>query len=118
MAPPAGVRIRHGDAVSVTIAVRQGTAGGPPPQPIVTSTPPVPVSPAAGDRRQARVKLVVPEGPARQTVKIVVIDQQGVHVTYQGTHHPGENLDKQVAGQGYTIVQVYIDGRLIQEIRP
>ncbi len=116
MTPPAGTQIRHGDAVGVTIAVRQGAIGSPPPQPIVTSTPPVPQS--ASDRRRATVRLVVPAGPPRQTVKIVVIDQQGVHIVYQGMHGPGENLDRQVTGQGYTIVQVYIDGRLIQEIRP
>jgi len=117
MAPPAGTRIRHGDAVSVTIAIREGASGSPPPQPIVTSTP-APTSQATPDRRQAHIKLVVPEGAARQAVKIVLIDQQGVHVAYQGMHSPGENLDKYVTGQGYTIVQVYIDGRLIQEIRP
>ncbi len=116
MTPPAGAQIRHEDAVSVTIAVRPGAGGSPPPQPIVTSTRPAQA--ATGDRRQVHVKLVVPEGPAHQTVKIVVIDQQGVHVAYQGIHSPGENLDTEVTGQGYTIVQVYIEGRLIQEIRP
>ncbi|HYM68298.1 MAG TPA: PASTA domain-containing protein [bacterium] len=124
MIPAAGTQIRHGDAVEVTIAGRSSTGGAeaPPTQPIVTATPPTAASPSApaspSDRRMARVKLVVPEGPPHQTVKIVVIDQQGVHVAYQGNHTPGENLDKQVSGTGYTIVQVYIDGRLIQEIRP
>ncbi len=118
MTPPAGTRIRHGDAVSVTIAVRPQPPGAPapPPQPIVTGTPPAPEP--ASDRRQAHITLVVPEGPPRQSVKIVVIDQQGVHVAYEGTHAPGEKVDKVVTGQGYTIVQVYIDSRLIQEIRP
>ncbi len=124
MLPAAGTQIRHGDAVAVTISARSSAAGGeePPAQPIVTGTPPAapassaPASPA--DRRLARIRLVVPEGPARQTVRIVVIDQQGVHVAFEGNLAPGENLDRQVAGVGYTIVQVYIEGRLIQEIRP
>lgn len=116
MTPPAGTQIRHGDAVGVTIAVRRGSVNSPPPQPIVTSTPPSP--PSASDRRRVDITLVIPAGPPRQMVKIVVIDQQGVHVAYQGTHSPGENLDKQVTGQGYTIVQVYLEGRLIQEIHP
>ena len=51
-------------------------------------------------------------------MRIVVIDQRGVHTAYEGMHRPGENVDRQIVGQGYTIVQVYIDGRLIQEIRP
>ncbi|HEX4835193.1 MAG TPA: Stk1 family PASTA domain-containing Ser/Thr kinase [bacterium] len=117
MAPPAGTRIQHGDAVSVTIAIRQGSSGGPPPQPIVTATPPVPTQTSPG-QRQVRVRLVMPQGTLHQSVKIVVIDQQGVRVAYEGIHSPGENLDKQVAGMGYTIIQVYIEGRLIQEIRP
>jgi serine/threonine-protein kinase len=121
MMPPAGTQIHHGDAVSVTIAVREGTTGAPPPQPIVTSTPrPSPSSkpPSPSDRRQAQIRLVVPQGPARQAIKIVVVDAQGVHVAYEGTHSPGENVERQVTGVGYTIVQVYIDRRLIQEIRP
>jgi serine/threonine-protein kinase len=120
MTPPAGTEIQHGDAVSVAIAVRPGAGGvqTPPPQPIVTGTPPAPSPQSAPDQRVARITLVVPQGPPRQTVKIIVIDQQGVHVAYEGIQSPGENLDKQVTGIGYTIVQVYIDGRLIQEIRP
>lgn len=116
MTPPAGTRIGHGDAVSVTIAV-QPAGGGAPPQPIVIGTPPAPQSPAT-DQRQAHLRIIIPEGAANQLVRIVVIDQQGVHTAYQGVHHPGENVDRTVVGQGYTIVQVYIDSRLIQEIRP
>jgi len=117
MTPPAGARIAHGDAVSVTIAVRPAESGGAPPQPIVTSTPQAP-QPAAADRRQVHLHIIVPEGASLQHLRIVVIDQQGVHTAYEGMHHPGENVDRQVTGQGYTIVQVYIDSRLIQEIRP
>jgi len=117
MTPPAGTRIAHGDAVGVTIAVRPADSSGAPPQPIVTGTPPSPAS-AATDRRETHLHIIVPEGPAHQLVRIVVIDQQGVHTVYEGLATPGENVDRQVNGQGYTIVQVYIDNRLIQEIRP
>jgi eukaryotic-like serine/threonine-protein kinase len=117
MMPPAGTQIHHGDAVTVTIAMRGGGSGTPPPQPIVTATP-TQTSPGNVERRQARIHLVVPEGPPRQTVKILVIDQQGVHVAYEGFLNPGENLDRDVSGVGYTIVQVYLNSRLIQEIRP
>jgi beta-lactam-binding protein with PASTA domain/tRNA A-37 threonylcarbamoyl transferase component Bud32 len=117
MTPSAGARIAHDAAVGVTIAVRPEDSGGAPPQPIVTGTPPAPSS-AATDRRKAQLHIIVPEGPAHQLVRIVVIDQQGVHTVYEGLATPGENVDRQVSGQGYTIVQVYIDNRLIQEIRP
>ena len=124
MTPAAGTQIQHGDAVGVTIAVRPTSNGtpAPPPQPIVTATPPQP-APVVGvgsdaGQRVAHIKLVVPAGPPHQLVKIVVIDQQGVHVVYQGNRSPGENIEQDVTGVGYTIVQVYIDDRLIQEIRP
>lgn len=118
MTPPAGTRIRHGDPVTVTIATRSTESGSPPPQPIVTGTPLAPTSPGNVERRQFRIQLIVPEGPPRQSVKIIVIDQQGIHVVYQGIHGPGEELDKQVSGLGYSIIQVYLNSRLIQEIRP
>jgi eukaryotic-like serine/threonine-protein kinase len=119
MTPPAGTSIAHGDAVSVTIAVHPaGTGGTAPPQPIVTGTPPGPQSVPAGGGRQTQLRIIVPEGPANQLVRIVVIDQLGVHTVYQATQHPGDTIERTVGGQGYTIVQVYIDAKLIQEIRP
>jgi eukaryotic-like serine/threonine-protein kinase len=117
MTPPAGTSITHGAAVSVTIAVQSAGNGTPPPQPIVTGTPAGPPA-ASTDRRQTQLRVIVPEGPSNQLVRIVVIDQLGVHTAYQGTQHPGDTVERTVAGQGYTIVQVYIDSKLIQEIRP
>jgi hypothetical protein len=48
----------------------------------------------------------------------VVIDSRGVHTLYEKAHAPGETVNAQVNGSGYTIVQVYLDNRLIQEVRP
>jgi hypothetical protein len=47
-----------------------------------------------------------------------VIDAQGVRTVYEKAHAPGEIINTVVDGSGYTIVQIYIDNRLIQEIRP
>ena len=118
MSPPAGTQIRHGDAVTVAIAAAPGAGGTPPPQPIVTGTPPVPVTPSDPNKKRARITLVVPEGAPKQVVKIVVVDAQGVRTVYEKAHAPGETVNTQINGTGYTIVQVYIDNRLIQEIRP
>lgn len=118
MSPPAGTQIHHGDAVTVSIAAPLGGGGTPPPQPIVTGTPPAPVTPSDPNRKRARITLVVPGGAPKQTVKIVVIDSQGVHTLYEKAHAPGETVNAQVNGSGYTIVQVYLDNRLIQEVRP
>ncbi len=118
MSPPAGTQIRHGDAVTVSIGAPLGGGGTPPPQPIVTGTPPAPVTPSDPNRKRARITLVVPSGALKQTVKIVVIDSLGVHTLYEKAHAPGEIVNTQVNGSGYTIVQVYLDNRLIQEVRP
>jgi eukaryotic-like serine/threonine-protein kinase len=118
MSPPAGTRIRHGDAVTVAIAAPPGAGATAPPQPIVTGTPPASVTPSDPNKKRARITLVVPEGASKQVVKIVTIDSLGVHTVYEKVHAPGETVNAQVNGSGYTIVQVYIDNRLIQEVRP
>ncbi|MDR7418017.1 MAG: protein kinase [Armatimonadota bacterium] len=85
------------------------------PAPGTTAPPPSPVPP--GQPRRTRVQVVVPEGGA-QEVKIVVIDETGVRTVYQATHAPGDRVDQVVRSQGYTIIQVYIANRLVQEVRP
>lgn len=145
-APGAGAKVRPGQAViTVTVTVRPGEEGAPPrapvitaePQPVETPTPgepsprpsprlapsPAPsVRPSApqpgGVVRRTRIQVVVPEGPASQQVKIIVIDETGVRTVYQTAHAPGEHVDQSVRTQGYTIIQVYIDNRLVQEVRP
>ncbi len=62
--------------------------------------------------------MVVPEGPASQEVRIVVIDESGVRTVYRAAHAPGERVDQTLRTQGYTIIHVYIDNRLVQEVRP
>jgi len=47
-----------------------------------------------------------------------VIDETGVHTVYQARHAPGDRVDQVVQSQGYTIIQVYVDNRLVQEVRP
>ncbi len=100
----------------------------PPPVPRVSPTPPAagarpqptvtPAQPeAAGTAKRTRIQVVVPEG-GPQEVKIVVIDETGVRTAYQATHSPGDRIDQIVPSQGYTIVQVYVDRRLVQEVRP
>ena len=85
----------------------------PPPRP----TPaPSPVH-AAGQARRTRVQIVVPEGGAVE-VRIVVIDETGVNTVYQATHSPGDRVEQLVRSQGYTIIQIYLGNRLVQEIRP
>jgi beta-lactam-binding protein with PASTA domain/tRNA A-37 threonylcarbamoyl transferase component Bud32 len=144
--PAAGTRVRP-DQVVITLAVaaRPGEETAPPqvpvitaePQPVATPRPPTPgpprptptsglsqptqptprPTPAAGQVRRTRVQVVVPEGGV-QEVKIVVIDETGVHTAYQAPHVPGDRVDQVVPSRGYTIIQVYVASRLVQEIRP
>jgi serine/threonine-protein kinase len=115
--PAARTSIKHGDGVTLAVAAAAAPGAGPPAQPAAGGTSPAP-TPADANRRAARVNVIVPPGPLQQMVKIVVVDQQGAHILYQKAHAPGDTIDTVVAGSGYTIVQVYVDNRLIQEIRP
>ncbi len=113
--PPARTKIRPQEAVTVSVSVRPGEEATPPPSAVVTARPQAP-SPAG--EKVTRVQMVVPEGNAEQRVKIVVIDERGVRVVLERTLGPGNKVDQTVRTRGYTIIQVYIDNRLVQEIRP
>lgn len=82
---------------------------GPEPRPAPAVSP--------GQVRRTRIQVVVPEG-GPQEVRIVVIDETGVRTIYQAQHAPGDRIDQVVQSQGYTIIQVYVAHRLVQEVRP
>lgn len=113
--PPPGTRMRARDPVIVTVTVRPGEESTPPPSPVVTAQPQQPTRP---DEKVTRVQLVVPGGNPEQDVKIVVIDEAGVRTVYQESLAPGSRVSEVIRTHGYTIIQVYIQGRLVQEIRP
>ena len=121
-APEPGTRIRPQDRVTVTVTVRPGEERTPPPTPIVTAQPQQPPSTTDNrvthDEKLTRVELVVPAAEAPQEVKIVVIDEQGVRTVFQKALAPGSRLSEMIRSRGYTIIQVYIGNRLVQEIRP
>jgi serine/threonine-protein kinase len=145
-APSAGVKIRPGQAViTVTVTVRPGEEGAPPRAPVITAEPQPAETPSPGEPsprltprpgpspqpsarssttqpggvvRRTRLQVVVPEGPQSQQVKIVIIDETGVRTVYQAVHAPGDHIDQTVRTQGYGIIQVYVDNRLVQEVRP
>jgi serine/threonine-protein kinase len=146
--PAAGSRLQPGrETITLTVSSRPGEEGAPPSVPVITAEPqpteapsrlpevtprpapqpretpsaatptPRPSPPAPGQVRRTRVQVVVPEGGA-QEVKIVVIDETGVHTVYQARHNAGDRVDHVVRSHGYTIIQVYISSRLVQEVRP
>jgi len=113
--PPPRTKITPQDAVSVRVSVRPGEEQTPPPSPVVTARP---QAPSPEGEKVTRVQLVVPEGNAEQQVKIVVIDERGVRIAFERTLSPGSRVNETIRTRGYTIIQVFIDNRLVQEIRP
>ncbi len=145
--PAAGAKIRPGHVtITLTVSARPGEESAPPQAPVITAEPqavetpraaPTPRAPgpratpgpqaSPGPRatpgppsvlRRTRIQVVVPEGPASQEVRIVVIDELGVRTLYRSAHAPGERVDQVVQSKGFTVIQVYIDNRLVQEVRP
>jgi len=126
--PDPGRKVRPSETeVVLTVSVRPGTEGRPPEAPVVTverrATPAPKPTPRGGEDRargQLRtvVHVVVPEGEAGQRVRVVVIDEAGVRTVYEKQHDPGDQVDIVVLSRGYTIIQVYLDNTLVQEIRP
>ncbi len=143
--PAPATQMRPGQvAIILTVSAKPGEEGAPPRAPVITAEPqpvetpaprstPVPrPSPAPGAvqpsarpsatvapsaARRTRIQVVVPEGGPHE-VKIVVIDETGVRTVYQASHPAGDRVDQVVRSQGYTIIQVYVDNRLVQEVRP
>ncbi len=113
--PRAGARLGTADPVSVTVTVRPGEESAPPPTPLVTAQAQPAPSP---DEKLTNVQLVVPAGNANQEVRLVVIDEAGVRTVLRKILSPGTRISESIRSRGYTIIQVYIQTRLVQEVRP
>ena len=72
-------------------------------------------SSAAATVKRAVVQITVPDGPARQSVQIIVTDTNGRRTAYDSTHKPGDKVEKTIEGTGTVRVQVYINNVLLQE---
>ncbi|MCX7971113.1 MAG: Stk1 family PASTA domain-containing Ser/Thr kinase [Negativicutes bacterium] len=65
--------------------------------------------------RQTVVVVDVPAGgTARQTVQIVLTDNDGRRVVYDEVHKPGDHIEKTVQTAGTGKIQVFINGTLVQ----
>src|SRR5256712_2998638 len=74
--------------------------------------------PGARVERNRAVNLVVRAGEPNQEVKLVVVDEAGVRTVLRRVLSPGTRISQSIRSRGYTIIQVYIQGRLVQEVRP
>ncbi|HWR28637.1 MAG TPA: PASTA domain-containing protein, partial [Negativicutes bacterium] len=69
----------------------------------------------AGIPKRAKIQFVVPDGPIRQSCKIIVYDAKGERTAYEGVHKPGERIEKVVEGTGQMMVKAYVNNKLVQE---
>ena len=69
----------------------------------------------AGIPKRARIQFVVPDGPIRQSCKIIVIDANGERVAYENVHKPGDRVEKVVEGTGQMTVRAIVNNKLVQE---
>ena len=68
-----------------------------------------------GMPKRAKIQAVVPDGPIRQSCRIIVNDANGRRVVYEDVHKPGDRIEKVVEGTGQMTVQVFASGKLIHE---
>ena len=69
----------------------------------------------AGGTTKGTVDITVPNGRSAQQVKIVLVDDEGGRVVYDGSNAPGDRIIKNVSGTGNVRVQIYLNNALVQE---
>ncbi len=90
--PAPGKEAKEGDAVQLTIA-----------------------RPESEQPKQALVEFVVPEGAAAQQIQVVVTDARSRRTVYENAHKPGDRIRTTVEGVGSIRIQLYSNGRMIEE---
>ncbi len=71
-----------------------------------------------GERFLVSLRIVVPAGDAKQPIRVVAVGPEGARTVYEGTHAPGEVLQLEVEGTDPLIIQVYVAGKAVAQIRP
>ena len=64
---------------------------------------------------KGEIDVTVPNGKPSQHIKVVIIDDEGSRVVYDGTNAPGDRIVKRVSGSGNVRVQTFLNGALVQE---
>lgn len=112
--PPPGTTVLPGSSVDLVVSQKQGSSGE-----IFGLSPSTSEGENAlekGSRKRAEVRVVIPPGPPKQLLQIVVIDDYGAREVYRRVHSPGETVVRTVEGFGAAVkVRVYLDGVLHEE---
>ncbi|BAS27445.1 protein kinase domain-containing protein [Limnochorda pilosa] len=108
--PGPGARVPQGSVVDLVYSTGSQDVGPPAP---ATVTPEAEVAQGA---LKTRVTVQVPEGPA-QEVLVVLIDDRGAREVHRAYHPGGSRVEVPVEAKGASpLVQVYLDGSMIQEL--
>lgn len=90
--PAPGKEAKEGEAVQLTVA-----------------------RPESEQPKQALVEFVVPDGAAPQQIQVVVTDARSRRTVYENAHKPGDRIRTTVEGVGAIRIQLYSNGRVIEE---
>ena len=74
------------------------------------------VSDGVGSKSENKyAEFVVPDGSKKQNVRIVVIDDDGEKVVYEGSKREGVRIRQKVEVSGSAVAKFYCDNKLIEE---
>ena len=65
---------------------------------------------------EGTLTVVVPRGPDRQQVRVVVVGPSSTRTAYEGLHAPADRVVVRISEQAPVVIQVYIDFRLAAAI--
>lgn len=100
--PPHGYRLPRGGVIQLVVSTGR---------PLQVTEPEI-----KPGYKAARVMINVGKGQIIQDVRIEVVDEDGVHIAYEGQHVPGDLIVRTVMGKGKRVaVRVYVNGRLVRE---
>ena len=89
-----------------------GQTAAPPAQAVVTSA-----VRRAGAQTQVVLRVIVPQGPARQPVRLVVVDADGTQYPADlGVHAPGDAVSGSASGAAPFIVLVFVNDVMVRQI--
>lgn len=74
-------------------------------------------NPYNSEVHEFNIRININPGEEDQRVKIIVRDDNGRRIIYNQVHHPGDLVKQRIVSVGSTVVQVYINDRLVREQR-
>lgn len=116
--PPAGGELLEGEKVSLVVAKKPKDTSQENTNENASSTAAQTSTATAAQKKtqkQAEVDIVVPPGPVKQLVKIIVLDEEGAKTLYQKFHKPKDHVKLSVPYVGKATIQVFMDEELVKE---